>query len=100
MTFEGVAAAAGVSKDFLYRSPLRARIERLRKDQRERATPRTISSSPNNHLDESGGIVRTLTLELSELRRQHREETAELRRALEVAHGELLAIRRRHGISD
>jgi Family of unknown function (DUF6262) len=38
VTFRGLAKAAGVSVDFLYRSPLRARIETLRSE-RESAPP-------------------------------------------------------------
>jgi hypothetical protein len=43
-TFRGLAKAAGVSVDFLYRSPLRARIEKLRSE-RESAPRRAPSSS-------------------------------------------------------
>jgi hypothetical protein len=39
--------------------------------------------------------VRTLTAQLADLKRRHREETAALRQALEQAHGENLALRRR-----
>jgi hypothetical protein len=39
--------------------------------------------------------VRTLTAQLSDLKRRHREETAVLRQALEQAHGENLLLRRR-----
>jgi hypothetical protein len=45
--------------------------------------------------DQSSGIVRTLTTQLADLKRRHREETAALRQALEQAHGENLVLRRR-----
>ena len=96
ITFEAVAAEAGVSKDFLYRSSLRHRIERLRAD--TAARPRVV---PDDRREEAAGtssVVRTLTREIAELRRRHHEEVAELRAALAAAHGELLTLRRRHGI--
>jgi hypothetical protein len=40
-------------------------------------------------------VVATLTAQLTDLRRRHREETARLRRELEAAHGENLLLRRR-----
>jgi hypothetical protein len=39
-------------------------------------------------------LVRRLSQQLADTRRRHREEIAELRRALEAAHGELLILRR------
>ncbi len=39
--------------------------------------------------------MRTLTAQLADLKRRHREETAALRQALEQAHGENLILRRR-----
>jgi hypothetical protein len=39
--------------------------------------------------------VRTLTAQLADLKRRHREETQQLRQALETAHGENLELRRR-----
>ena len=48
------------------------------------ASPETTSS-----------VVATLTAQLTDLRRRHREEIARLRRELEAAHGENLLLRRR-----
>jgi hypothetical protein len=48
------------------------------------ASPETTSS-----------VVATLTAQLTDLRRRHREETTRLRRELEAAHGENLLLRRR-----
>jgi hypothetical protein len=41
--------------------------------------------------------VRTLTAQLADSKRRHREETAALRQALEQAHGENLILRRQLG---
>jgi hypothetical protein len=41
--------------------------------------------------------VRTLTAELAELKRRHRDEIRALNQALEAAHGENLELRRRLG---
>ena len=43
--------------------------------------------------------MRTLTAQLAELKRRHREEVSTLRQALEAAHGENLELRRRLGAS-
>ncbi|MGO9216882.1 MAG: DUF6262 family protein [Streptosporangiaceae bacterium] len=91
ITFRAVAAAGGVSVDFLYRHPeLRARIERLRGH--KPAPARNASpGEPGNHAATS--IVATLTARLTELRR----ELAETKAQLAAAHGELLALRRHPG---
>ena len=88
VTFRAVAAAGGVSVDFLYRHPgLRARIERLRGRQ-----PGPTGNAPPGEPGSPGasGVVATLTARLAELRR----ELAETKAQLAVAHGELLALRR------
>ena len=103
ITFRGLARHARVSLDFLYSSTaLRQRIQQLRDQQR---TQPGGTSSP--HDTTSGGpacaaspettsnVVATLTAQLTDLRRRHREETARLRRELETAHGENLLLRRR-----
>lgn len=41
-----------------------------------------------------GNVVTALTTQLARLKQTHREEVAALRRALEAAHGENLALRR------
>jgi Family of unknown function (DUF6262) len=88
VTFRAVAAASGVSVDFLYRHPeLRARIERLRGHQ-----PALAPSAPPGNPGASS-VVATLTARLTELRR----ELAETKAQLAAAHGELLALRRHPG---
>ena len=92
ITFSSIAASAGVSTDFIYRHPqLRAQVEALR---------RTRGHSPQHEpaaadVDAAvSTLVRRLSNQLAEVRRNYREETAELRRALAAAHGELLELRR------
>ena len=90
VTFRGLAARAGVSLDFLYRNAgIRARVERHRTARPARPEP----ADPGG--ETASSVVRTLTAQLSDLKRRHREETAELRQALEQAHGENLLLRRR-----
>jgi hypothetical protein len=90
ITFRAVAAAGGVSVDFLYRHPeLRARIERLRE---HKPTP-TRHVTPGEPSDHASSVVATLTARLTELRR----ELAETKTQLAAAHGELLALRRHPG---
>jgi hypothetical protein len=92
VTIAGIAAA-GVSPDFIYRHrTLRPQVEALRQ---ARATART--SSPAIDPDASAAdstLVRRLTQQLAQARREHREQVTELRTALEAAHGELLLLRR------
>ena len=88
ITFRAVAAAGGVSVDFLYRHPdLRPRIERLRGRQ-----PAPAGQAPLRQADghASTSVVASLTAKLTELRR----ELAETKTQLAAAHGELLALRR------
>ena len=88
ITFRAVAAAGGVSVDFLYRHPeLRARIERLRGHQ-----PCPAGQAPSRD-QVASSVVTTLTARLTELRR----ELAETKAQLAAAHGELLALRRYPG---
>lgn len=94
ITFRGLAQSAGVSLDFLYRNTeIRQRVEQLRNQQRAK------SPAPPDHPDpdQPSSVVRTLTAQLAELKRRHREETSTLREALEAAHGENLELRRRLG---
>jgi hypothetical protein len=91
VTFRAVAAAGGVSVDFLYRHPeLRARIERLRGRKPGPAgnTPPSEPGTPG-----ASSVAATLTARLAELRR----ELAETKAQLAAAHGELLALRRHPG---
>ena len=91
VTFRAVAAAGGVSVDFLYRHPgLRARIERLR-GHKPAPAGHAPPGEPGNPAASS--VVATLTARLTELRR----ELAETKAQLAAAHGELLALRRHPG---
>jgi hypothetical protein len=94
ITFRGLAQTAGVSLDFLYRNPqIRTRVEQLRSQQQ-----RTRPPAPPEHIaDHPSSAIRTLTTQLAELRRRHRDEVNTLKRALETAHGENLELRRRLG---
>src|ERR671916_368717 len=93
VTFRGLAARGGVSLDFLYRTTaIRTRIEHHRSVQPLRPQP-APAALPGQDL--SASVVRTLTAQLADLRRRHREETTALRQALEQAHGENLLLRRR-----
>ena len=98
VTFRGLAAAAPVSLDFLYPSPaLRQRIEQLRAQPHQRRRP----ARRRRRRPEPAGARATSSprspAQLTQLKRRHREEIAELRRALQAAHGENLMLRRRLG---
>ena len=95
VTFRGLAKSAGVSVDFLYRSPLRARIEQLRAE-RDSAPPAVRSVAVAATATQSN-VVRALTAQIAELKRRHRAETAHLRAALAAAQGENLELRRQLG---
>ena len=91
VTFRSLAAKAGVSLDFLYRNDgIRARIEHHRS---ARPGQRPEPALPAQ--DHPSSVVRTLTAQLADLKRCHRDETTALRQALEQAHGENLVLRRR-----
>lgn len=94
ITFRGLARIAGVSLDFLYRTAeIRNRVEQLRAQQQTNPpAPATPASA-----DQPSSVVRTLTAQLAELKRRHRDELAALKQALEAAHGENLELRRRLG---
>ena len=97
ITFRGLAKRAGVSIDFLYRSPMRARVEQMRAEQQQ--TP-PAHVQPYPELDESpsqSNVVRALTAQINELKRRHRSETEQLQAALAAAHGENLELRRQLG---
>jgi len=84
-----VAAAGGVSVDFLYRHvELRGRIEHLRT--RQQAKPLPASTAPDPTASPEANVVTALTASL----RQARNEVAGLKTQLAVAHGDLLALRR------
>lgn len=93
ITFRGLAHTAGVSLDFLYHhADLRARVEQLRAQQNQpnRPTPVAAPDAPSN-------VVRALTAQISDLKRQHRAEINTLNQALQAAHGENLTLRRQLG---
>jgi Family of unknown function (DUF6262) len=97
ITFRGLAQTAGVSLDFLYRTPeIRRHVEQLRAGQQARPAART----PAPGADQPGSVIRTLTAQLTELKRRHRDEISALKQALEAAHGENLELRRRLGHHD
>ena len=94
ITFRSLARIAGVSLDFLYRTPeIRRRVEHLRAQQNATPSPPRIPADP----DQPGSVIRTLTTQLTELKRRHRDEVNALKQALEAAHGENLELRRRLG---
>ena len=66
ITFRGLAQTAGVSPDFLYRcTPIRQRVQQLRAQQQN--TP-PAAATPTQ--DETPSVVRTLTAQLTELKRR------------------------------
>jgi hypothetical protein len=90
ITFRGLAQTAKVSLDFLYRHhDIRQRVEQLRAQQ-----PAPQTSPTRTDPDQPSSVIRTLTTQLTELKRRHREEVTTLRQALEAAHGENLQLRR------
>lgn len=94
ITFRGLAQTAGVSLDFLYRNTdIRRRVEQLRAQQRTTPPIREARADP----DQPSSVVRTLTAQLTELKRRHRDEVTTLQQALEAAHGENLELRRQLG---
>jgi hypothetical protein len=87
VNFQAVQREAGVSQNFLYKNPeLRARIEQHRSTSRPAPQPVPVEGDSN--------IVMVLTAEVARLKKRHRQEVAELRKALEEAHGENLVLRR------
>ncbi|MFF1415826.1 DUF6262 family protein [Streptomyces sp. NPDC058289] len=92
ISFTAVARKAGVSTDFLYRSPvLRDLIERSRaKHGLASATPVSLPGDSS-----TSAAVRALSARLARQQETHRDEVAKLRKALEVAQGENLDLRRR-----
>ena len=91
VNFRAVARLADCSPDFLYRTPvLRARIQQLRGQPRRAAT----TTDPPSTAPSTSAVIRELAAQLTEEKRRHREDVAELEAALAAAHGELLELRR------
>lgn len=87
ITFQAVQREAGVSHAFLYNHPdLRKRIEHLRGTRRK--------APAEQPADTDSTLVLTLTRQIAELKKQHRQQLQALRDALERAHGENLDLRR------
>jgi len=97
ITFRALAKTAGVSIDFLYRSPLRARVEQVRADQQRSPPVRVEPDTELNQPPTQSNVVRALTAQLAELKRHHRAEIAPLEAALAAAQGENLELRRQLG---
>ena len=95
ITFRGLAKTAGVSIDFLYRSPVRARVEQLRADQRH--TPPVRQEREADQPPSQSNVVRALTAQVAALKQRHRAETEHLQAALAAAQGENLELRRQIG---
>ncbi|EKT76894.1 hypothetical protein WSS_A40395 [Rhodococcus opacus M213] len=97
ITFESVAAHAGVSKDFLYRTPaLRARIEQLRRQQAGMSPVAPSCRRPDRGLaEDANSIVLTLTAKLAEERERYRRDVTQLKAELSAAHGRILELSRR-----
>lgn len=90
VTFQAVQREAGVSHAFLYNNTrLRSRIEHHRRQRRAEPNLPTVEAGSDNN------VVTALTAEIGRLKARHRTELAELRAALEQAHGENLELRRR-----
>ncbi len=88
VTFQAVQREADVSHAFLYgNADLRGRIERLRGHARPKPSPPEGAGSDNT-------IIQALTSQITHLKKQHRDESAARRAALEQAHGENLELRR------
>jgi hypothetical protein len=84
-----------VSTDCIYKHQTpRSQVEALRRS-RARAEP-----TAERHADADAAestLIKRLTQQLARVRKEHREQIAELCAALEAAHGELLTLRRRLG---
>lgn len=92
VTVAGIAAAARVSTDFIYRHPiLRPQVEQLR-----RKSPAQINLAADDidHHAAASPLIRRLTQQITRERAEHRAELGRLRAALESAHGDLLRLRR------
>lgn len=92
VSFTAVARKAEVSTDFLYKHPeLRTLIER----HRTKSGPFPSTRPQEAGSSSTSAAVRALTARMTRQQQAHHEEVTLLRRALEVAQGENLALRRR-----
>ena len=82
ITFRSVARAASCSPDFLYRTP--ALAERIRE---LRAAGQGWPPDPEQASESPSATVRALAAQITDLKRRHREELAQLRAELAAAHG-------------
>ncbi len=78
VTFQSVQREAGVSHAFLYGN----------------AELRGPKPAPPDSAGSDNTIIQALTSQITHLKKQHRDENAALRAALEQAHGENLELRR------
>lgn len=88
ITFRGVHRSSGVSLDFLYRNPeAKALVS---------ASRLSLPSTPSERDEHptAGTVERALAGRLRALEARHRSEVAELRSQLEIARGEVVALRR------
>lgn len=92
VTFTAIAAAAGVSTDFIYRHPdFRSQVEALRNVR----APGRAPAVQDSDVDAAGStLIRRLSQELVDQRKKFHSQIADLEQALAAAHGELLAMRR------
>ncbi|WP_436739828.1 DUF6262 family protein [Streptomyces sp. BBFR102] len=92
VSFTAVARKAAVSTAFLYKHPeLRTLIER----HRTKSGPVPDVRSPEVGTSSTSAAVRALSARLAQEQRAHHQEVTQLRKALEVAQGENLTLRRR-----
>ncbi|MDH6710644.1 Arc/MetJ-type ribon-helix-helix transcriptional regulator [Kitasatospora sp. MAA19] len=92
VAFTAVARKAAVSTDFLYKHPeLLLLIERHRTKGGHIPGTRPVEAKPPS----ASAAVRALSARLSQRQQAHREEIARLRKALQIAQGENLELRRR-----
>jgi uncharacterized protein involved in exopolysaccharide biosynthesis len=83
-----------MSLDFLYSNAnIRARIEAARDTHTTNAAPSPPQVPTLYSAD--GTVIRVLTAQLQAAKRQHHNDTDELRRQLAAATGEVLALRKR-----
>ncbi|MEU9480479.1 DUF6262 family protein [Streptomyces sp. NPDC048191] len=90
VTFQAVQRQAGVSLNFLYKTPeLRARIEHQRRTYRPPLPP-----PPPAEGDRTNTAAADPALDVARLNKRHHQEVAQLRKALAQARAQNLALRR------